>query len=133
MEAQVVLARCLQERERALDIRSQKRRGVEDGVVIVALGGKVHDRIGIRSELIDELCVADIAMHEAHAVFGNAGDVVEVARVGKRVKYGHMNIGLVVDNPVHEVATNEARTTRDDDVLGAKRFCHLSCSLPNRV
>ena len=124
MEAQIMLARRLQERERALDVRSQKRRRVEDGVVIMALGGKVHDRIGICSELVDELGIADIAMHEGHAVLRQTRYVVRVTRIGKRIKHRDMHARLVFDDPMHEVAADKAGATRDDDILGDKRIRH---------
>ena len=62
-----MFARRLQKREGPLDVGLQERRGVEDGVVVVAFGGKMHDGIGIRGELVDELGVANVAVHEGHA------------------------------------------------------------------
>lgn len=37
-----------------------------------------------------------------------------------------MDVGVVVDHVVHEVAADEAAAARDDDVLGFKNLRHES-------
>ena len=115
--ADAVLADGLQKAEGALDVGAQERLGVCDGVVVVALGGVVHDRVVARHQLIEQLRVADVAHDELHAVGGQPGDVLGVAGVGQLVQDGHVDVGVVVDHVVHEVAADEAAASRDDDVL----------------
>lgn len=122
--ADSVFADGLQQAEGALDVGAQERLRVGDGVVVVGLGGVVHDRVVARHQLIKQLRVADIAHDELHAVGGQARDVLGVAGVGQLVQDGHMHLGVVVHHVVHEVAADEAAAARDDDVLGFKNLRH---------
>ena len=116
--AHVILARGLQQAEGALDVGAQERRGVIDGVVVVALGGIVHDRVVAGHEAVQQLRVADVAHDELHAVGGQARDVLGVAGVGQLVQDGDAHVGVVVHDVVHEVAADEAAAAGDDDVGG---------------
>ena len=51
--ADAVLADGLQQAEGALHVGAQERLGVRDGVVVVALGGVVHDRVVARDDPIE--------------------------------------------------------------------------------
>lgn len=115
--ADSVFADGLQQAEGALDVGAQERLRVGDGVVVVALGGVVHDRVMARDDAVEQRGVADVAHDELHAVGGEPGDVLGVAGVGQLVQNGHVNARVVVDHVVHEVAADEAAATRDDDVL----------------
>ena len=122
--ADAVLADGLQQAEGALHVGAQERLGVRDGVVVVALGGVVHDRVVARDEPVQQLGVADVAHDELHAVGGQPRDVLGVAGVGQLVQDGDVHPGMVVDHVVHEVAADEAAAARDDDVLGFKDLRH---------
>ena len=118
MVAHVELARGLQQAEGALHVGAQERRGVVDGVVVVALGGVVHDGVVARDEPVEQRGVADVAHDELHAVGGQARDVLGVAGVGQLFQNGDAHVGVVVHDVVHEVAADEAAAARDDDVGG---------------
>ena len=122
--ADAVLADCLQQAEGALDVRAQERLRVGDGVVVVGLGGVVHDGVVARDQSVQQLGVADVAHDELHSVGGQTRDVLGVARVGQLVQDGDMHLRVVVDHVVHEVAADEAAAARDDDVLGFKNLRH---------
>ena len=122
--ADAVLADGLQQAEGALDVGAQERLGVGDGVVVVALGGVVHDGVVAWDDAVQKLGVADVAHDELHAVGGQTGDVLGVAGVGQLVQDGHVHVGVVVDHVVHEVAADEAAAARDDDVVGFKNLRH---------
>ena len=122
--ADAVLADGLQKAEGALHVGAQERLGVGDGVVVVALGGVVHDRVVARDDAVQQLCVADVADDELHAVRRQARDVLGVAGVGQLVKDGHVHAGMVVHDVVHEVAADEAAAARDDDVLRFEKPRH---------
>ena len=126
MVADAVLPHGLQQAEGALDVRAQEGLGVGDGVVVVALGGVVHDRVVARHDLIEQPGVADVADDELHAVGGQPRDVLGVAGVGQLVQDGDVHLGVVVHDVVHEVAADEAAAARDDDVLGFKDLRHYS-------
>lgn len=66
--ADAVLADGLQQAEGALDVGAQEGLGIGDGVVVVALGGVVHDRVVARDDLLEKPGVADVAHDELHAV-----------------------------------------------------------------
>lgn len=115
--ADAVLPHGLQQAEGALHVGAQERLRVGDGVVVVALGGVVHDGVVVRDDPIEQSGVADVAHDELHAVGGQTGDVLGVAGVGQLVQDGHVHAGVVVHHVVHEVAADEAAAARDDDVL----------------
>lgn len=122
--ADAVLADGLQEAEGALDVGAQEGLGVGDGVVVVGLGGVVHDGVVARDDAVQELRVADVAHDELHAVGGQARDVLGVAGVGQLVQDGDVHVGVVIDHVVHEVAADEAAAASDDDILGFENLRH---------
>lgn len=128
--ADAVLADGLQQAEGALDVRAQEGLGVGDGVVVVALGGVVHDCVVARHQFIEQLGIADVADDELHAVGGKPGDVLGVAGVGQLVQDGHVDALVVVHDVVDEVAADEAAAARDDDVVGFEDLRH-KCSKLN--
>ena len=115
--ADTVFPHGLQQAEGALDVGAQERLGVGDGVVVVGLGGVVHDRVVARYQPVQQLGVADVAHDELHAVGGQPGYVHGVAGVGQLVQDGDVYLGVVLHHVVHEVAADETAAARDDDVL----------------
>lgn len=126
--ADAVLADGLQQAEGALDVGAQEGLRVRDGVVVVALGGVVDDRVVARDDPIEQLGVADVAHDELHAVGGQPGDVLGVAGVGQLVQDGHVRPRVVIDHVMDEVAADKAAAARDDDALnhGICIIQHLS-------
>ena len=122
--ADAVLPHGLQQAEGALDVGAQERLGVGDGVVVVALGGVVHDRVVAGDDPIEQLRVADVTDDELDPVLGQPRDVLGVAGVGQLVQDGHVDARVVLHHVVHEVAADEAATARDDDVLRFKNLRH---------
>ena len=122
--ADAVFADGLQQPEGALDVGAQERLRVGDGVVVVGLGGVVHDRVVARHQLIEQLGVADVADDELHAVGGQPGDVLGVAGVGQLVQDGDVDARVVVDHVVHEVTADEAAASSDDDIFGHQCLNH---------
>ena len=122
--ADAVLADGLQQAEGALDVGAQERLRVRDGVVVVALGGVVHDGVVAGDDPVQQLRVADVAHDELHAVRRQPGDVLGVAGVGQLVQDGDVDVRMVVHDIVHEVAADEAAAARDDDVLRFKDLRH---------
>lgn len=115
--ADAVLPNSLQQAEGALDVGAEEGLRVGDGVVIVALGRVVHDRVVTRHQLIEQSGVADVAHDELHAVGGEPRDVLGVAGVGQLVQDGHVRPRVVIDHVMDEVAADKAAAARDDDVL----------------
>ena len=124
--ADAVLPHGLQQAEGALDVGAQERLRVGDGVVVVALGGVVDDRVVAGDDPIQQPGIADVAHDELDPILGQARDVLRVAGVGQLVQDGHVHAGVVVHHVVHEVAADEAAAARDDDVLGFEDLRHYS-------
>ena len=122
--ADAVFADGLQQAEGSLDVGAQERLRVGDGVVVVALGGVVHDRVVAGDDPIEQLRVADVTDDELDPVLGQPRDVLGVAGVGQLVQDGHVDARVVLHHVVHEVAADEAATARDDDVLRFKNLRH---------
>lgn len=122
--ADSVFSDGLQQAEGALDVGAQEGLRVGDGVVVVGLGGVVHDGVVARDDAVQELRVADVAHDELHAVRRQPRDVLGVAGVGQLVQDGDVHLGVVVDHVVHEVAADEAAAASDDDILGFENLRH---------
>ena len=71
MVADAVLADGLQQAEGALDVGAQEGLRVGDGVVVVALGRVVDDRVVAGDQPVQQPRVADVAHDELHAVGGS--------------------------------------------------------------
>ena len=90
-----------------------KREGVADGAVYVALGGKVDHAVGLVAvkEVVNGQGVADVdALKAVVRGLGHVGQVFEVAGVGQ---------GVDVDNRVLRVALNEAANDVRADESGS--------------
>ena len=122
--ADAVLADGLQQAEGALHVGAHEGLRIGDGVVVVALGGVVDDRVVAGDQPIEQLRVADVAHDELHAVGGEPGDVLGVAGVGQLVQDGHVDARVVVHDVVYEVAADEAAAARDDDIFRGEGLRH---------
>ena len=115
--AHVVLARGLQQAERALHVRLQERLGIRYGIVVVGFGRVVHDRVVAGHQLVEQLRIADVAVHELDPIPENVLDVLEIARIRQGVQHGDMHVGMIVVHVVHEIRTDKAAATGHNDVL----------------
>ena len=129
MVTDAVLPDRLQQTERALHIRPQKRLRIRDGIIIMRLRRVMHDRVMTRHDTVQQIRIADITHDQFHAVLGKARDVLRIARVRELVQHGHVHVGMMVHHVVHEVRPDETTTTGHDNVLGSKRlFSHITNS-----
>ena len=126
--ADAVFAHGLEQAERALHVRLQKRFRIRNRVVVVGFGRVMHDRVVARHDPVEQLRVADVAVHELDTVGGKARDVLDVARVGQGVQHGHMYVRVMVDHVMHEIRSDEATATGHDDVLRSKKFFSHMCN-----
>lgn len=124
--ADAVPAHGLEQTERAFHVRLQERFRVRDRIVVMGLGRVVHDRVVARHDLVEQLGVADVAMHELDTVLGKARDVLDVARISQSVQHGHVHVRVMVDHVMYEIRPDETTATGHDDVLRSKRlFSHM--------
>lgn len=120
--ADAVPAHGLEQTERAFHVRPQERFRVRDRIVVMGLGRVVHDRVVARHDPVEQLGVADVAVHELDTILRQARDVLDVARIGQGIQHGHMHVRMVVDHVMHEIRTDETTATGHDDVLRSKRL-----------
>lgn len=124
--ADAVPAHGLEQTERAFHVRPQERFRVRDRIVVMGLGRVVHDRVVARHDPVEQLGVADVAMHELDTVLGKARDVLDVARISQSVQHGHVHVRVMVDHVMHEIRPDETTATGHDDVFRSKRlFSHI--------
>ena len=124
--ADPILPDRLEQTERAFHVRLQERFRVRDRIVVMGLGRVVHDRVVARHDPVEQLGVADVAMHELDTVLGKARDVLDVARISQSVQHGHVHVRVMVDHVMHEIRPDETTATGHDDVLRSKRlFSHM--------
>ena len=125
--ADAVPAHGLEQTERAFHVRPQERFRVRDRIVVMGLGRVVHDRVVARHDPVEQLDVADVAVHELDTILRQARDILDVARIGQGIQHGHMHVRMVVDHVMHEIRTDETTATGHDDVLRSKRlFSHIN-------
>jgi hypothetical protein len=113
VEAHVVLAGGLDERERADDVRVEERARVVQGVVVVALRRVVHNDVAVFDEAVDKGRVGDVALDEGEPLGVESVERGHVARVGEIVEDGHVVIGGL-EHVMHEVRTDETGSTGNE-------------------
>ena len=80
-----------------------------------------------RHDFVEQLGVADVAVHELHAVAQDALDVLKVARIRQRVQHRDMHIRMMVIHVMHEIRTDKTTTTGHNNILRSENlFCHDS-------
>ena len=99
-------------------VRLNERRRVVQKVVVVRLGGEVHDQVGARDEGADEARVGDVALHAGDLAL-EGGRRRIAAGVGEGVQDGDLAVGAVRLRLVDEVGAGDADSTGDEDALGA--------------
>ena len=120
--AHAVLARRLQQAERALHVGLQERLRIRDRIVVMRLRRVMHNRVMARHDLVEQLGVADVPMHELHAVTQDALDVLQVARIRQRVQHRDMHVRMVVVHVMNEIRPDEPTATGHNDVMRSKHF-----------
>lgn len=124
--ADAVPAHGLEQTERAFHVRPQERFRVRDRIVVMGLGRVVHDRVVARHDPVEQLGVADVAMHELDTILRQARDILDVARISQSVQHGHVHVRVMVDHVMYEIRPDETTATGHDDVLRSKRlFSHM--------
>ena len=114
----VVLPAGLNQGEGPLDVGLDKRRWVNQGVIVMTFGSVVDYSVSLTDQLVDQVLVANITNDQLNLVLRQAGDVGRVTGVGQLVEDGDVfNLGVVVDQEVNEVGADEAAAPGDDDVL----------------
>ena len=124
-------AHGLQQGEGAHQVGLNEGRGVEEGVVVVRLGGKVHDRVGAGDDTIHEVGVGDVALDHRQAS-GELGWHVSqgrtVTRVGELIQDDDVDVRMVLQQRVNEIRSNEAGTAGHNDLHEVFSFARPQAS-----
>ena len=131
MEAHLVAAHGLQQGEGAHQVGLDEGRGVEEGVVVVRLGGEVHDRVGAGDDAVHEVGVGDVALDDAQAsgkLGGNISQGGTVARVGELVQDDDVDVRMVLQQRVNEIRSDEAGTAGHNDLHEVFSFARPQAS-----
>lgn len=115
MKPRAVPAGRLEQRVGADEVGLDEGSRVVERVVVVALGGIVHDCVRLGGEPVDEGRIRDVPVHEGEAVVRKAVERGPVARVGELVEHGHVVVG-VLDHVVHEVGADEPGAAGDQKI-----------------
>ena len=111
-----MLARRLAEHGRAPDVRLDECQGIHERAVDMCLGGEIDDRVSLRRERVDELHIADVAMHESVPRLPHElREVGQVAGVGQFVEDGDLDLRTGGPNQAHEVGADEPRGSCDQE------------------
>ena len=111
----VVPAGGLEQREGADQVGAHEGLGVVERVVVVRLGGKVHDDVGVSDEPVDELGVGDVALDEGdplHRAVERSGR----PGIRQRVEHGDVGLGAGREGEVDEVAADGTGPTGDENL-----------------
>ena len=88
------------------------------------LGGVMHDRVMARHDPIQQLSIADIAMHELHTITEDTADVLQIPGVRQGIQHGDVHIRMMVIHITHEIRTDETTATGHNDIPRRKNFSH---------
>ena len=86
-------------------------------VVVVGLGGEVHDGVAAGHGGVDRLLVADVGLRQRHAL--EALDVAAVAGVGQQVVDDDLPVGPLAVDVADEVRADEAGAAGDQQLHDA--------------
>ena len=112
-----VLARRLEQHERAVDVGGDELARVPDRAIDVGLGGEVHDDVGVLDERRRDRRIGDVPLHEAVArVVLHALEILEPAGVGQLVERRDLPVGMRRERVADEVGADEAGAAGNQDL-----------------
>ena len=119
MEANLVAAHSLQQGEGAHQVGLNEGRGIEEGVVVMRLGGKVHNRVSVGDDTIDKVRISDVTLNDGQAgseLGGHVGQGCAVARVGELIQDDDIDVRMILQQRVNEIRSDEASTAGHNDL-----------------
>ena len=97
--------------------RHELGRALLDRLLHVRLGRRVDDHVDLADELLDQLRIADVPVHEREPLVAHhVREILEVARVGERVERDDLVVG-VRQQVADEVRGDEAGSAGDENAL----------------
>ena len=109
MQPHTVLAYRLEHRVGADHVGVQERLGIGQCVVDVGFGREMHDRIRLGDELVHQLCIGDVALHQPNVILDRRQRFPATC-VSQRVEHRHR---VLAHGDIHEVGADEASAPGD--------------------
>ena len=81
---------------------------VANGIIIVALGGEMHDDISIGYEFVHEFSITDITGDEFYLIEDGL-EIVGVARIGQFIDNGYFIFRPVLKGVMDKIRSDEPR------------------------
>lgn len=69
---------------------------------------------------VEQLRIADIAVHELDTIPEDAPDILEIAHIRQSVQHRDVRIRMIAVHIMHEIRTDKATATGHDDALGSE-------------
>lgn len=106
MVAHVVAAYRLQQGVGTDDIGLHERPRFGEGIVVMRFGGEVDHGVDTADELVDQIQIGDVTVHEVDAV-GHRLERRPISGVGQSVKDGYGGVGTTCHRLLDEIRTDE--------------------------
>ena len=92
MEANAVRASNFEQTIRTFNVRFYERRRIGYRVIVMRLGGKMHDGIMTWHHALQQSTIADVAHHKMDPPSRQILDVTHVGSIRELIEHCHMNV-----------------------------------------
>ena len=110
MESHIVFSGRFKQRISTDHITMQEWIWINQGIVIVAFGRKVDNRINFCHPLVNNGFIGNIANHQLHPVAKKICNVGLVASISQLIKNNHLNLWMMTIDKMNKVGADEAGT-----------------------
>ena len=108
-----MFARGLEQHVGTDEVGVDERPGVVERVVVVRLGGEVHDDVRVIDQGEHQVPIADVSVLESNPIDAR-GEVHLVTGVGQRIEDGDLVLRTVCQRVVNEVGADESGASGDE-------------------
>ena len=82
--------------------------------------GVMNDSVVPRNKFIKQMGIANIPNNELYSIFRKTRDILRIAGIRQLVKNRNMNIRMILNDVMNEVAADKTATTCNDNVFRIK-------------
>ena len=95
----------LEDMEGAHQVGINKRRRIDQRVVVVGLGSKVNDQVSFLHEGVHQVAVGQVTDHQLHPI--QPRNRVRVTGIAQLIQHRHGSIRVILHSRVDKVSANE--------------------------